>query len=63
MQQLIPVGTDAAGESMDGWDLALLLVVSYLAVMALVRLMLFRRDRLIKDMSARLDDQLRRRNQ
>jgi len=46
---------------MDGWDVALLVFVSYLAVMALVRLMLGRRDRLIKDMSAQLEDQLRRR--
>lgn len=57
-----PFGKDA-GESMDGWDVALLVVVSYIAVMALVRLMVGRRDRLIKDMSAQLNDQLRRRNQ
>ena len=48
---------------MDGWVVALLVVVSYIAVMALVRLMVGRRDRLIKDLSAQLDDQLRRRNQ
>ncbi len=31
---------------MDGWDLALLVVAAYLAVMALVRLMLVRRRQL-----------------
>lgn len=31
---------------MDGWDLALLVVAAYLAVMALVRLMLVRRQQL-----------------
>ena len=46
---------------MDGWDLVLLIVVSYVAVMALVRLMLARRDRLVSDLRGQLDEQLRRR--
>jgi hypothetical protein len=48
---------------MDAWDLVLLIVVSYVAVMSLVRLMLARRDRLLKDLQKQLDQQLRQRQQ
>jgi hypothetical protein len=44
---------------MDAWDLVLWIVVSYVAVMSLVRLMLTRRDRLLKDLQKQLDQQLR----
>ena len=46
---------------MDGWDLLLLVVVAFVAVMALVRLMLVRRDQLIKDLQKQLDAQVRAR--
>jgi hypothetical protein len=49
------------GNSMDGWDIVVLIVVSYVAVMALVRLMLARRDRLLKDLHRQLDEQLQQR--
>ncbi len=44
---------------MDAWDVVLLVVMSYVAVMALVRLMLARRERLIKDLRKQLDEQVR----
>ena len=46
---------------MDAWDLVLLIVVSYLAVMALVKLMLARRDQVVKDLRMQLDEQMRQR--
>ena len=46
---------------MDGWDLVLLITVSYVAVTSLVRLMLARRDRLLEDLQKQLDAQLRNR--
>lgn len=46
---------------MDGLDLVLLIVVSYLAVTSLVRLMLQRRDRLIEDMHKQVDEHLKAR--
>ena len=36
------------GENMDGWDVALLVAAGYLAVTALVRLMIRRRDQLVE---------------
>jgi hypothetical protein len=35
---------------MDGWDIALLAVAGYIAVVALVRLMLRRRNQLIEEL-------------
>jgi hypothetical protein len=43
---------------MDGLDLVLLIVVSYVAVTSLVRLMLARRDRLIQDLHKQLESQV-----
>ncbi len=53
---------DCAAVPMDGFDLMLLIVVSYLAVTALVRMMLARRDRLIKRWHQQLEGQLRERS-
>ena len=46
---------------MDGWDWALLAVASYVAVAALVQLMLGHRDRLVKDIRQKLQAEDRRR--
>jgi hypothetical protein len=46
---------------MDGWDLALLAVVGYVAVAAMVRLMLARRDRSLADLREQLAREKRRR--
>jgi len=35
---------------MDGWDIALLVLAGYLAVVALVRLMIRRRDQLLRQL-------------
>lgn len=35
-------------ENMDGWDVALLVAAGYVAVMALVRLMIRRRDQMLE---------------
>ncbi len=35
--------------NMDGWDLAILVLVGYVAVVSLVRLMLLRRDDMMKE--------------
>lgn len=40
---------------MDGWDVALLVGVSYLAVMILVRLMLAQRNRLLADFRQQIE--------
>jgi hypothetical protein len=44
---------------MDGFDLLLLIVVAYVALMSLVRLMLARRDRLIQDLQRQVEAQMR----
>ena len=38
---------------MDGWDLAILVAAAYLATMALVRLMIRRRDQVLVDSARR----------
>jgi hypothetical protein len=48
---------------MDGWDVALLAVAGYVAVSALVRLMLARRDRLLAEFRAQMAEEKRRRKQ
>lgn len=40
---------------MDGWDTALLIGASYLAVMILVRLMLARRNQLLADFGKQIE--------
>ena len=35
---------------MDGWDLALLLIAAYVAVLALVRLMIRRRNQVVEEL-------------
>lgn len=40
---------------MDGWDTALLMGASYLAVMILVRLMLARRNQLLADFGKQIE--------
>jgi heme exporter protein D len=40
---------------MDGWDVALLVGVSYLAVMILVRLMLAQRNRLLAEFRRQIE--------
>ena len=42
---------------MDRWDLILVLVAVYVAVMALVRMMARRRDELVTDVRRQLDEQ------
>jgi len=39
---------EQASDEMDGWDIALLVVAGYVAVTALVRLMLRRRDQVVE---------------
>ncbi len=45
--------------SMDGFDVALLAVVGYVAVMALVRLMTKRRDQMIDELQEQVKDEQR----
>lgn len=45
---------------MDGWDLALLAIASYVAVTSLVRLMRERRDVLSADMRRQIEAEKRR---
>ena len=45
--------------SMDRWDVALLAVVGYVAVMALVRLMTKRRDQMIDELQEQVKDEQR----
>lgn len=45
---------------MDGWDLGLLVIASYVAVSSLVRLMRERRDVLAADMRRQLEAEKRR---
>jgi hypothetical protein len=47
----------------DGWDVALLLIACYVAVVALVRLMLHHRDVLTKRFRKELNAEQRRRAQ
>jgi hypothetical protein len=44
---------------MEGWEIALLAVSGYVAVMALVRLMLARRDRLLKELREQAENEAR----
>jgi hypothetical protein len=37
---------------MDGWDVGIMIVAAYVAVTALARLMLHRRDRLVEQLRA-----------
>lgn len=39
---------------MDGWDLAILVATGYLAIMALVRLMIRRRNQVVEDFRAKM---------
>ena len=41
-------------ENMDGWSVALVAVAGYLAVMALVRLMIRRRDQMLGEFRRRM---------
>lgn len=41
---------------MDVWDIVLLVVVTYIALTSLVRLMLGRRDALLKDLQRQLEE-------
>ncbi len=45
---------------MNGWDIALLLVVGYVAVVALVRLMAQRRDELLEEFRRRMKAEKKR---
>jgi len=47
---------------MDGWDIALLAAAGYLAVTALVKLMIRRRDQLREEFRQELEREKRRRN-
>jgi hypothetical protein len=40
---------------LDGWDIALILIATYIAVMALVRMMARRRDQLVADVRRQID--------
>ncbi len=46
---------------MDGWDVALLVAAGYLAVTALVRLMIRRRDQLVEHFRRDVEREKRRR--
>ena len=48
-------------ESMDGWDVALLAAAVYVAVTALVRLMVRRRDQLMERFRKEVAEEKRRR--
>jgi hypothetical protein len=50
----VGTGEDAKERVMDGWDVAIMIVAGYVAVTALVRLMLHRRDRLVEQFRAEL---------
>ena len=43
-------------EWLDRWDVALLLLAAYVAVMTLVRMMIRRRDQLVSDVRQQLED-------
>ncbi len=47
--------------SMDGWDLAIMVLVGYVAVVSLVRLMLLRRDDMMKEFRQELAKEKSRR--
>ncbi len=42
---------------MDSWDVVLLVVAGYLAVMALVRLMIRRREQLVVQLRVRMEEE------
>jgi len=44
---------------MDGWDVTLLVAAGYIAVTALVRLMLHRRAQVLKDLRRQVEQQQR----
>ena len=44
---------------MEGWEIALLAAAGYVAVSALVRLMLTRRDRLVADLRTQAESEAR----
>lgn len=46
--------------SMDGWDVALLALAGYVAVVTLVRLMIRRRDQLLEELRRKLKKQRQR---
>ncbi len=46
---------------MDGWDIALMLVATYFAIMILVRLMRKRRDDLVANMRGQIEQEQKRR--
>ena len=48
---------------MDGWDLALLAIAGYVAIVALVRLMIRRRDRLVGELVAEAEKKRRQAGQ
>jgi len=45
---------------MDGWDLALLAIAGYVAIVALVRLMIRRRDQLVGELVEEAEQKKRR---
>ena len=47
--------------SMDGWDVALLAAAAYVAVTALVRLMIRRRDKAVSEFRKQLAEEKQRR--
>jgi hypothetical protein len=46
---------------MDGWDVALLVVAGYVAIMALVHLMIRRRDQMVEQFRKEMDKEKKRR--
>ncbi len=46
---------------MDGWDLAVIAVASYVALVALARLMLHRRDEIVNELTEQVKEARRRR--
>ena len=47
-------------QTMDSWDVALLAVATYIAVVALVRLMVYHRDKLVAQFRAQVATERRR---
>lgn len=48
---------------MDGWDIALLSIMGYLAILALVRQMLARRDSLLAEFRIQIEAERRKQKQ
>ncbi len=46
---------------MHGWDLALLVIVGYMSGLALVRLMVRRRDQMLEELRRQMDEEERAR--